>query len=99
MPGPVVISTGNIAFFYKNHKRKSYAEQARYLKINVDTLKRILVREGLQEFEGAKYQLPRGHDIKTWERPCLICGDKTPRPKWRFHCVQCRKTLGYEEDE
>lgn len=99
MPRPVVIPAGKMAWLYKNHKRKSYAEQARYLKINVDTLKRILVRERLQEFEGAKYQLPRDHDLKTWERPCLICDDRTPRPKWHFYCTQCRKNLGYEEDE
>ena len=36
MPRPVVISAGKMAWLYKNHKRKSYAEQARYLKINVD---------------------------------------------------------------
>ena len=41
------------------HEDESYPAMARRIGCCVDTLKRILVREGLQDFDGAKYQVKR----------------------------------------
>ena len=63
----------------------------------VDTLKRILVRQGLQEFDGAKYQLRREHSLPTWSRPCINCGDTEVRHKNYYYCKTCRIEMGYSE--
>ena len=47
----------------------------------VDTLKRILVREGLRDFEGAKYVVARKVTVAMWERPCMDCKSTELRPK------------------
>jgi len=71
----------------------SYRQMAEQLGVCTDTLKRILVREGLAEFEGAKYACKPEHKnfSKTWKRPCLKCRDDSPRPKGQFICSECKK--------
>ena len=58
----------------------------------VDTLKRILQREGLAEFDAAKYAVSLSFDTQqTWVRPCMRCKDETPRPKWQYICDRCKE--------
>jgi hypothetical protein len=70
----------------------SYVSMALHMSVCVDTLKRILQREGLAEFEGAKYvvSLSRTNKPETWRRPCMSCKDDKPRPKWQYLCAKCR---------
>jgi len=57
----------------------------------VDTLKRILNREGIAIFPAAKYQTSKRQRQQVWERPCLSCGSKKPRPKWQYICNKCKE--------
>ncbi len=97
MPRSVSVSDTDLRWLRKNHFNKSYSELAQRMGCCVDTLKRILVREGLQEFEGAKYQVRRDFEGKTWNRPCMSCRAPEERPKNWFFCRSCRKTMGYED--
>lgn len=97
MPRNIRVSDSDLSWLRQNHRLKTYSDMAQRLGCCVDTLKRILVREGLQEFDGAKYQVRRDFQGKTWTRPCMKCGDKTERPKMWFFCKSCRKELGYED--
>lgn len=67
-----------------------YVEMARRLNINEDTLKRALHKHEIVEFEGAKYQTSRRHDVQKWTRPCLRCKDTEPRPKNQYVCDKCK---------
>jgi hypothetical protein len=78
---------------YSDGKGPPIKRVARLLGVCPDTLKRILMREGLAEFEGAKYALPLSyyrHNAATWERPCLRCKTTAPRPKWQYVCDSCK---------
>ncbi len=97
MPRKVSISDADMTWLRENHKTVTYSDMAKRLNCCVDTLKRILVREGLQEFDGAKYQLRRDFKEMTWERPCMSCGKAEERPRNWFFCRSCRKELGYED--
>lgn len=70
----------------------SYISMSVHMSVCVDTLKRILQREGLAEFEGAKYvvALSRVNRPDMWNRPCMKCKDDAPRPKWQYFCDKCR---------
>ena len=98
LPKPIEIDERELNWLKENHRKTTYALMADKIGVCVDTLKRMLVREGLQEFDGAKYQLKRDTDIKMWSRPCLDCLDETPRPKMWFYCRECRKKRVYEEE-
>lgn len=63
----------------------------------VDTAKRILHRNDIVEFEGAKYEKSRASQTLMWTRPCMCCGDTTPRPKNIYHCLPCRIKLGFDD--
>ena len=80
MPKQVRISDPDLRWLQKNHKSYSYSDLAQRVGCCVDTLKRILVREGLQEFDGAKYQVRRDFSDKTWTRPCMSCRSTEERP-------------------
>lgn len=97
MPKRVPLSNEDLTWLRKNHDQYAYPELADHIGCCVDTLKRILVREGLQEFDGAKYQLRRDFDEKTWCRPCMSCQCTKPRPKNWFFCRPCRRELGYDD--
>lgn len=97
MPRVVRVSDADMAWLRTNHDYYSYSDLAQRIGCCVDTLKRILVREGLQEFDGAKYQVRREFDEKTWERPCMSCGSTEKRPKNWFFCRPCRREIGYED--
>jgi IS30 family transposase len=72
----------------------TYKQMADYMGVCTDTLKRILVREGMAEFEGAKYTVSMKELTKSekWNRPCLKCHGTDTRPKWQYICNTC-KTL------
>jgi hypothetical protein len=97
MPRNVRVSDADLTWLRENHNTEPYSEMARRIGCCVDTLKRILVREGLQEFDGAKYQVRRDFEEKQWTRPCMSCGDTHKRPKNWFFCKPCRKDMGYED--
>jgi len=97
MPRKVLITDEQVAWLHCNHIDLSYPHMARTIGCCVDTLKRILVREGLQEFDGAKYAVNRKHDEDTWGRPCLRCKDTSPRPKNHYLCPRCRRSNGYND--
>lgn len=99
MPKRVIISKDNYHWLHAHHARTSYADMARKLKVNIDTLKRILVREGLREFDGAKYAVARETFVELWKRPCMRCKSREQRPKNMYFCKKCRVTLGFEGDD
>lgn len=66
----------------------SYRSMARRFNCCSDTIKRILMREELATFEGAKYQQQR--QVETWQRPCMKCKSTAPRPKWQYVCTDCK---------
>jgi IS30 family transposase len=71
----------------------SYSEMASRICVCTDTLKRILQREGLAQFDGAKYAISPSHSdvVEMWSRPCMKCGDKEPRRKWQYICCRCHE--------
>ena len=97
MPKVVRVSDTDLGWLRTSHHTHSYHDLAQRIGCCVDTLKRILVREGLQEFDGAKYQVRRDFEEKTWVRPCMSCASTEKRPKNWFFCKSCRKTMGYED--
>jgi IS30 family transposase len=89
---PVKVSKGDLQYLANALKeKKPYTEMARHLNICVDTVKRILQREGLAEFEGAKYvvALSNTKNTKYWNRPCMKCKTTKTRPKWQYFCDKC----------
>lgn len=97
MPKRVPVTDEQYEWLESNHDKVSYDRMAAYVGCCVDTIKRILVRQGLQEFDGAKYVLPRGHDEQMWTRPCICCRDERPRQKGYYMCLGCRAKAGYIE--
>ena len=98
MPKSVQMTDADRQWLRQHHNDYTYKFMAGQIGCCVDTLKRILVREGLQEFDGAKYELPRDHKVAQWERPCMSCGSTEKRPKFWFFCRSCRSSLGYEDE-
>lgn len=60
---------------------------ARYLGCCEDTARRILHRNGILEFDGAKFYSPP--PTIMWNRPCSNCGSTTTRPKNQYRCDDC----------
>jgi hypothetical protein len=84
------------------HNDYSYRAMARRFDISSDTLKRILIREGLAEFDGAKYAIVSQEieNLDLWERPCIKCKSSDPRPRWQYVCDNCKPTesIGLPDD-
>ena len=92
MGKPVVVTPYDIEYLTDALKDElPYTQMARRLGICVDTVKRILQREGLRDFEGAKYvvALSSSRNIVMWDRPCIKCKNDQPRPKWQYICRKC----------
>lgn len=68
----------------------TYRSMAERFDVCTDTLKRILMREGLAEFEGAKYAVAPSKSEQMWTRPCIKCRTTEPRPKWQYICDSCK---------
>ena len=82
MGKPVKITDADLKYLANAlQENEPYTEMARHLNICVDTVKRILQREGLAEFEGAKYVIALSSEKhqKMWSRPCMKCKDTKPR--------------------
>jgi IS30 family transposase len=75
---------------YMLDNKYTYRAMAQRVGVCTDTLKRILMREGIAEFEGAKYAVAPAKSEKTWSRPCIKCRTTTPRPKWQYICDPCK---------
>jgi|AACY02.1.fsa_nt_gi IS30 family transposase len=102
MTKPRVLSQMERAFLRQAVENgEHYTSMATSLGVCVDTLKRILQREGLAEFEGAKYavSMTRSNKKNVWVRPCMKCKDDRPRPKWQYFCDKCRATLDDDDTE
>ena len=93
MPKQISISDADLIWLRNEHHDHSYSHMAKRIGCCVDTLKRVLVREGLQDFDGAKYQVRTKE--KKWSRPCVSCGSRQKRPKHHYFCKPCRRKMGY----
>ena len=93
MPKQISISDADLIWLRNEHQNHTYSHMAKRVDCCVDTLKRILVREGLQDFDGAKYQVRVKEEY--WSRPCVNCGSKQKRPKLHYFCKPCRRKMGY----
>lgn len=79
----------------------SYRAMARRFGCCSDTIKRILVREGLAEFNGAKYAITANQsEVDNWERPCIKCKSTASRPRWQYVCNKCKSPdlMGIPDD-
>ena len=85
MPKKIMVADHDMQWLRDNHKNYRYPELADKIGVCTDTLKRILVREGLQDFAGAKYQVSRASKAnQKWARPCMRCkwgGAPPPRER------------------
>lgn len=99
MPKVSVHSDGDLQWLRDNHDKVTLTHAAERLGVCVDTLKRLLVREGLRDFPGAKYQVARQLTVPMWDRACLKCRKTEHRPKGWFFCRSCRSVMGYDSDE
>jgi hypothetical protein len=97
MPRLVPLQPQDIDWLRAHHNTIPIKDMADRIGCCIDTLKRILVREGIQDFAGEKYQVRRDFHEKTWRRPCMGCGDEHPRPKNWYFCRDCRKDIGYDD--
>lgn len=77
----------DVAWLSSNHDLHSHRQIADRYGICVDTAKRILMRLNLQYFPGAKYQIKP--QVKTWNRPCITCGDTNDRASGQYKCEAC----------
>lgn len=67
--------------------RVSFEDMAEHIGVHVDTLKRLLMRNGLARFNAAKYA--RTDPPNIWRRPCIRCGDDAPRHRNQYFCDYC----------
>lgn len=87
MSRKVQLSKDDLSWLQSEHSSNSHAEIAARLGVCVDTAKRILMRENLQYFPGAKYQTkPKP---KTWTRGCIVCGNTELRTMYQYKCDAC----------
>ena len=95
----IKLSVEQVEYLKQNHLKTSYADMSRKLGVCADTLKRMLVRLELQEFNGAKYH--HRQKPKTWKRPCMKCKCTKPRPINQYICTSCTtgEDINFFEDE
>ena len=62
---------------------------ATYLGVCEDTARRILQREDILHFDGAKFVA--APVIPMWTRPCIKCKTTLERPKNQYVCDTCRE--------
>ena len=99
MPKVVNVTDDNMKWLREHHDNVTLTEAADRIGVCVDTLKRILVREGLRDFEGAKYVVARKETVATWERPCMDCGCTEQRPKNWYYCKSAEHREGMTTNE
>lgn len=98
MPKTVAVTSDHLDWLKANVDRVPLSAAAAQVGCCVDTLKRILVRNGIKDFDGAKYVPSREFQQKTWSRPCLDCGCTKKRPKNYYYCFGCRAKRGYTDE-
>ena len=89
MPKKVVIPKQFMKWLIENHEDYTHKQLAFRAGCCVDTMKRLLHREGLQTFEGAKYVAINENPLKMWDRPCIRCKCTKSRPKNQYICSPC----------
>lgn len=96
MPKTINVSDEQRDWLAQNYGRITIVEIAQTLGCHVDTAKRILAREGLADFPGAKY-VPKPPPPTMWTRPCINCKSTERRPRLHFMCSRCRRAAGYSD--
>ena len=91
MPRKILITQPQIDWLKRQYGTRPLTHIARDIGCCSDTLKRILMREGLAEFEGAKFIPRKDHAPSLWRRPCMRCKDDTPRAKNLYLGDRCRR--------
>ena len=94
MTRQIILTDDQEIWLAKEHSNFTHQQLSSELGCCVDTLKRILMKRGLQYFPGAKYQFKKAP--KTWQRPCSSCGCEKIRPKFQYRCDACHEK---EENE
>jgi hypothetical protein len=87
MPRVYALAPEDEQYLKRYHNHHSFVEMAKRLRCDVVTVKRILVKLGLRDFENPKFYARRR--LEEWSRPCLRCRDDTPRPKNQYVCDRC----------
>lgn len=99
MPKRISINPADLEWLRNNYSLHPMTVSAARLGICVDTLKRLLVREGLRNFKGAKYiQRPRPTPKDKWTRPCICCGCTDSRPRLQYKCDPCTSQTSAHHD-
>ena len=99
MPKKSNVTSADIEWLRSNHDNLPYTTMARQLDVCVDTLKRILAREGIRYFDAAKYEPAPKLALQMWDRPCTECRAKERRPKWQYFCTRCQRRYGLSREE
>jgi hypothetical protein len=89
MPKKIIIPHAFMHWLREHHSEHTHKQLADRAGCCVDTMKRLLHREGLQTFEGAKYVAINENPQKMWDRACIRCKCTKPRPKNQFICTPC----------
>lgn len=63
---------------------------ASHLNYHVDTIKRLLDRYGIHTALSAKH-ITTDEPGPQWTRPCNLCKQPTPRPKFQYTCDCCKR--------
>lgn len=93
MSRKIKLSDEEVDWLKRNHSDLSHKELADRYSCCVDTIKRLLMKMGLQHFSGAKYQTRPV--LPMWDRPCMSCGSKSKRPRNQYRCDDC-SSLDFE---
>lgn len=94
LPRKIPITPDKRAYLHRHHEKMEPQDVAQLFDCCVDTAKRILMREGLRFFPGAKYVVAREVvAYQKWRRPCMVCGCTEERPKWQYRCDSCSARL------
>lgn len=99
MPKKCDIQPSDIEWLRCHHTQSTYTYMARHVGVCVDTLKRILAREGIQQFDAAKYEPAPKLSLQFWNRPCTNCRSPERRPKWQYFCSRCQRHYGLSGEE
>jgi hypothetical protein len=89
MTRQIILTDDQEIWLAKEHSNLTHQQLSVELGCCVDTLKRILMKRGLQYFPGAKYQFKEAPPM--WQRPCSSCGCTKLRPKFQYRCDACHE--------
>jgi hypothetical protein len=98
MPKRVPVTNQDLAWLRQNASTITVKDVSAYFNCCVDTAKRILHRNDIIHFDGAKYEKRRDHDLKMWNRPCMGCKSTESRPKNQYFCDVCRERNDMDND-